>query len=44
MKLSGQRWSHKGAETMLQLWVTAMNGLWHKVMDICKKTHLGMPA
>jgi hypothetical protein len=44
MKLSGQRWSHKGAEAMLQLRVTAMNGLWHKVIDICKKTHLGKAA
>ena len=44
MKLSGQRWSYKGAEKMLQLRVTAMNGLWHKVIDVCKKTNRAVAA
>ena len=44
MKLSGQRWSYNGAENMLQLRVTAMNGQWYKVINICKKTHLKRAA
>ena len=44
MKLSEQRWSYKGAEKMLQLRVTAMNGLWHKVIDVCKKTKRAVAA
>ena len=44
MKLSGQRWSRKGAENMLQLWVTAMNALWHKVIEVCKKTNKTLAA
>jgi hypothetical protein len=44
MKLSGQRWSRKGAENMLQLRVTAMNGLWHKVIEVCKRTHVTCAA
>lgn len=36
MKLSGQRWSKKGAQNMLNLRVTHMNGQWHKVVKLVK--------
>lgn len=36
MKLSGQRWSTKGAQNMLNLRVTRMNGQWNKVIELTK--------
>lgn len=36
MKLSGQRWSKKGAQHMLNLRVTHMNGQWSKVIELTK--------
>jgi hypothetical protein len=36
MKLSGQRWSTKGAKNMLRLRVIAMNKQWNKVIDFLK--------
>ena len=36
MKLSGQRWSKKGAQTMLNLRVTNMNGQWNKIIKLVK--------
>jgi hypothetical protein len=36
MKLSGQRWSRKGAEHMLQLRVTYMNKQWNNIIDLAK--------
>jgi hypothetical protein len=36
MKLSGQRWSIKGAKNMLRLRVFAMNKQWAKVIDFLK--------
>jgi hypothetical protein len=36
MKLSGQRWSKKGAQNMLNLRVTQMNGQWSKVIELTK--------
>ena len=44
MKLSGQRWSREGAENMLQLRGTAMNCLWHKVIEVCKRPHIALAA
>lgn len=34
LKLSGQRWSKKGAQNMLNLRVTHMNGQWNKVVKL----------
>jgi len=34
MKLSGQRWTKKGAQNMLNLRVTHMNGQWNKVIKL----------
>jgi hypothetical protein len=36
MKLSGQRWSKKGAKNMLNLRVVYMNNQWAKVIDLVK--------
>ena len=36
MKLSGQRWSKKGAQNMLNLRVASMNGQWHKIIALTK--------
>ncbi|MDR0725783.1 MAG: UPF0236 family protein [Prevotellaceae bacterium] len=36
MKLSGQRWSRKGAENMLRLRVLSLNKQWSKVIDFFK--------
>jgi hypothetical protein len=36
MKLSGQRWSAAGAQNMLHLRVTAMNGRWDKIIALTK--------
>ncbi len=36
MKLSGQRWSMKGAQAMLQLRVTKKSANWNKVIDIIR--------
>jgi len=36
MKLSGQRWSKRGAQNMLNLRVTYMNGQWSKVIQLTK--------
>jgi hypothetical protein len=36
MKLSGQRWSKKGAQNMLNLRVTSMNEKWDKVIALTK--------
>jgi len=36
MKLSGQRWSKKCAQHMLNLRVTEMNGQWGKVIELTK--------
>jgi hypothetical protein len=36
MKLSGQRWSRRGAENMLRLRVLSMNKQWSKVIDLLK--------
>jgi len=37
MKLSGQRWSGTGAQNMLNLRVTSMNGRWDKIIALTKK-------
>jgi hypothetical protein len=44
MKLSGQRWSFKGATNMLRLRVISMNKQWAKVIDILKTTPLSKCA
>ena len=36
MKLSGQRWSKNGAQNMLNLRVTNMNGQWNKIIRLVK--------
>ena len=36
MKLSGQRWSRKGAQHMLNLRVIYMNGQWQKIIQMAK--------
>ncbi len=36
MKLSGQRWSKKGAQNMLNLRVVSMNGRWDKIIALTK--------
>lgn len=36
MKLSGQRWSGAGAQNMLNLRVTSMNGRWDKIIELTK--------
>lgn len=36
MKLSGQRWSKAGAQNMLNLRVTNMNGQWNKIIKLVK--------
>ena len=36
LKLSGQRWSKRGAQNMLNLRVTKMNGQWEKVVKLVK--------
>ena len=36
MKLSGQRWSKNGAQNMLNLRVTNMNGQWNKIIKLVK--------
>ena len=36
LKLSGQRWSKRGAQNMLNLRVTHMNGQWCKVVNLVK--------
>lgn len=36
MKLSGQRWSGQGAQNMLNLRVTSMNGKWDKIIALTK--------
>ena len=36
MKLSGQRWSKRGAQNMLNLRVTYMNDQWSKVIQLTK--------
>lgn len=37
MKQSGQRWSNKGAQNMLNLRVLKMNDQWEKVIQLIKK-------
>ncbi len=37
MKQSGQRWSNKGAQNMLNLRVLTMNQQWNKVVQLIKK-------
>ena len=37
MKQSGQRWSNKGAQNMLNLRVLSMNQQWDKVVALIKK-------
>jgi Uncharacterised protein family (UPF0236) len=37
MKQSGQRWSNKGAQNMLNLRVLTMNEQWYKVVQLIKK-------
>ena len=44
MKLSGQRWSTKGAKNMLRLRVIAMNKQWAKVVDLLKMPQLAKCA
>jgi len=44
MKLSGQRWSTKGAKNMLRLRGIAMNKQWAKVIDLLKMTQLAKCA
>jgi len=39
MKLSGQRWSNKGAKHMLKLRITHMNQSWGKVIMLAKKQY-----
>jgi len=36
MKLSGQRWTRNGAQNMLNLRVTNMNGQWNKIIKLVK--------
>jgi hypothetical protein len=36
MKLSGQRWSKRGAQNMLDLRTTRMNGQWNKIIKLVK--------
>jgi hypothetical protein len=36
MKQSGQRWTNKGAQNMLNLRVITMNEQWHKVVQLIK--------
>ena len=36
MKLSGQRWSSSGAQNMLNLRITSMNGRWDKIIALTK--------
>jgi hypothetical protein len=36
MKQSGQRWSNKGAQNMLNLRVITMNGQWNKIVQLIK--------
>lgn len=36
MKQSGQRWSNKGAQNMLNLRVIRMNGQWEKIIEMVK--------
>ena len=36
MKQSGQRWSYKGAQKMLNLRVIKMNGQWQKIIHVAK--------
>ena len=36
MKLSGQRWSGTGAQNMLNLRITSMNGRWDKIIALTK--------
>jgi hypothetical protein len=36
MKLSGQRWTETGAQNMLNLRVTSMNGRWDKIIALTK--------
>ena len=36
LKLSGQRWTKSGAQNMLNLRVTHMNGQWNKVVNLVK--------
>lgn len=36
LKLSGQRWTKRGAQNMLNLRVTHMNGQWNKVVTLVK--------
>jgi Uncharacterised protein family (UPF0236) len=40
MKLSGQRWSKKGAQNMLNLRVIYMNGQWDKIIQMAKSSFL----
>lgn len=40
MKLSGQRWSKKGAQNMLNLRVIYMNGQWSKIIQLAKTSFL----
>jgi hypothetical protein len=44
MKLSGQRWSIKGAKNMLRLRVFSMNKQWSKVIDLLKYTPVSQAA
>jgi hypothetical protein len=44
MKLSGQRWSTKGAKNMLRLRVISMNRQWAKVIDFLKTPQLANSA
>ena len=44
MKLSGQRWSTKGAKNMLRLRIISMNRQWAKVTDFLKTTPLAQSA
>jgi hypothetical protein len=44
MKLSGQRWSFKGAKNMLRLRVISMNRQWAKVIDFLKEPPLKQSA
>jgi len=44
MKLSGQRWSTKGAKNMLRLRIIAKNKQWAKVIDFIKTPYLAKCA
>ena len=44
MKLSGQRWSTKGAQNMLRLRIISMNKQWAKVIDFLKTPPLAKCA